>query len=240
MFKKTCLALLFAVSLNAHADLYTQPDTLLDENGAQLLEDWLGLGELEWTRRWYGEIGASSLDWHSAVDGLTHTVSVYRAINALEQEVLVGGYTANSWGGNVGWQTDPTAFIFNLTQPEFQADRGTSNSTYSYSNYFPLFGGGHDLNGGQTTIGNGGGQYADGYVAQGGYGHQQGTIDVGGGDNTSYNYNSNFRVMSLETYTFSITGTGVDAGNSTSVPIVLVGLLPLLGIYLTKRRKQAC
>jgi hypothetical protein len=224
---------LLAMSLNAQAGMVDPNSTLLDDAGAQMLEEWLGQGDLDWTSHWYGENGATTASWHGAVDNLTHTVSIFRAINALNQEVLVGGYTSQSWSG-AGYAYDSAAFIFNLTQPEYQAPlHYPQYGVYKNANYFASFGGGHDLSGGYLHLGNTGHHTYDGYVSNHSYDKSKGTIDAG--DNGDYTHNVNFRVLALETYTFS---AAAPQPSFSDVPLALAGLLPFLGLGLMARRKR--
>jgi MYXO-CTERM domain-containing protein len=217
----------------ANAGIVDPSSTLLDDAGATLLEGWLGQGDLDWNSEWYGGIGATSSSWHAAIDTLTHTVSIYKAINSLGQEVLVGGYTTNNWSGS-GYKVDSTAFIFNITQPEYQANTILTLSTYAIPQYFATFGGGHDLSGGYLNIGSTNGTWDDGYTNSHSYDTSQGTIDVGNGNPVGENgSNSSFRVIGLETFTFSAAAPEV-----TDTPAALVGMLPLLGLGLAFVRRR--
>lgn len=194
--------LLLMVGGAANAGTIDPNSRLLDDAGATMIEGWLGQGDLDWTSVWYGEAGATAASWHSTVDTLTHTVSIYRATNALNQEVLIGGYTTQSWSGNTIYKTDNDAFIFNLTQPELQEIVTPQYAIYPIPSYFANFGGGIDISGGAIFIGNPQSDNTDGSLRQYSYGTNQGTIDVGNGDNNAYNYSPNFKVRALETFTF--------------------------------------
>ena len=200
--KMAFAGLFLAVSGLTSAGMIDSEAVLLDDAGASLIEGWLGQGDLDWDSVWYAETntGATSASWHSVVDALTHTVSIYQAVNAVGQNVLVGGYTANDWSGS-SYKHDQAAFIFNLTYPEYQEVIHSSLATYADTSYFATFGGGHDLFGGRNELISNVDVHRDGYVYSHSYDLSKGTIDVG--DNIAYNNNNNFRVIALETYTFS-------------------------------------
>jgi len=172
---------------------------LLDEAEATLLEGWLGQGDLDWTSHWYGGVGAPATGWHAAADTLTHTVSIYKATNALGQEVLVGGYAVSDWSGNGVYKSDSTAFIFNLTQPEFQASINASKSILPIS---PLLEEGMIYMGVILLF-----EIPEILVLMVTL-EVKHTIcpkvllDVGNGNNIDYNNNPSFRITALETFTF--------------------------------------
>jgi len=64
---------------------------------------------------------------------------------------IFGGYTDQSWKWSYGYQYSTNAFIFSLKNyygyGYFKNDINNNyqDSTYSYYNYGPTFGGGHDI-----------------------------------------------------------------------------------------------
>ena len=200
--KPAIASLLIFVGTAANAGLIDSSSVLLNDADATQLETWLGHGDLDWDSIWYGTTGATSASWHSSVDDENNTVSIYSAINTLGQHVLVGGYTVNDWSGK-SYKSDVKAFIFNLTQPEYQANDDIRYSTSARNSYFATFGAGHDLFGGNMSIGNNDGAWNDGYVNNHSYDKNKGSIDVGtvGIAGVSHTI-SQFRILALETFTF--------------------------------------
>jgi TLD len=93
--------------------------------------------------------GERAVAFHSKCDNKGKTFFVAKTGTGK----LFGGYTSVAWqGGNgtCGWGSDPTAFLFSLTN-DFKHTQSTFNySNYEYSIYDcqshgPTFGGGHDF-----------------------------------------------------------------------------------------------
>jgi len=204
------LALLIAsgllISSTAHAGYLDSESKLLTLEGMNMLEEYMG-AEQNWDSIWYGEKGSQSSDWHSTVDQYTNTISIYRATNSQGLEVLVGGYNPSTWAGDNNYLFTTEAFIFNLTQPEFQTpDKYPNYAIYQNNGYFATFGRNHDLLGGYDTLGREG-DLTDGFVNSHSYSDGNNSIDTGywNGEeqNQETHYRSAFQVYSLETFRFS-------------------------------------
>ncbi|XP_022787222.1 uncharacterized protein LOC111327330 [Stylophora pistillata] len=91
--------------------------------------------------------GWSSRTFHSRCDNLGKTVTIIEA-----HGYIFGGYTSSSWTWNSGYTYSSNAFIFSLKNyygyGYFKKDIyywRRSYATYSYYNYGPTFGSGHDI-----------------------------------------------------------------------------------------------
>ncbi|RNA15586.1 BTB POZ domain-containing KCTD21 [Brachionus plicatilis] len=87
--------------------------------------------------------GFSAQNFHSKCDHLKKTLTIIKTTG----NYIFGGYTEQSWDGNVKWKDDPNAFIFSINNcikakvnPLY-----LSNAICCYSHYGPTFGGGHDI-----------------------------------------------------------------------------------------------
>jgi hypothetical protein len=99
--------------------------------------------------------GATSSNFHSKCDGKGPTVTVVK----LSTGKTVGGYATKSWKRS-GYNNDPAAFLFSLTNSFKHTIRRANYAQYSNPSYLPTFGGGHDLtlhnrrrNGGYCNLG---------------------------------------------------------------------------------------
>lgn len=205
----------------ANAGLINSNSVLLDDTKASQLENWLQVGDLDWDSIWYGTTGATSTDWHNAVDGVFNTVSIYNVTHS-GQDYLIGGYNANTWSSNPGWVHDVDGvwenFIFNLTtNVKAQTLQPLGNrrigqyATYNNPDYFATFGMGFDLTAGMVNLNNG-------------YTNDRGTYL---GDN--YNKSNiitgtsglkQFTINSLETFVFSSATATKYSSTSVNDPIV--------------------
>jgi hypothetical protein len=183
--------------------------TLLDQAGADDLESWLGAGDQTFINVFAGTAGATAASWHSAVDGSADTISIYEISYAGEQ-LLIGGYRSLVQTSNGGWQHDLEAFIFNLSSSRVMYGSDSHPSypgfeVYDESSYFSTFGAGHDLYGGENTLGSTNGAYANGPWS---YGYSSGENILG---TTSSGSVERFTVSALETYTLAPSAVPVPA-----------------------------
>lgn len=187
----------------------------LNDSHANQLETWLGVGDQDFTNIWSGTAGVSTAgSFHAAADGAGPTISIYSVTTnfGAGPDMLIGGYTSLSWGGSTGYQSDPTAFIFNLDSLEFQQALGDpSRSVYRNPNYFPTFGTGHDIFAGIGLLAtvNGSVSFSNftGYTNSNAYDSNQGQIsvagDFGAGSGSSGISFSHIAVQTLDVYTFA-------------------------------------
>lgn len=215
--------------------------SLLDQAGADQLENWLGIGDQDFTNVWTGSARVSTAtDFHSSVDGAGPTFSIFGITLSDGTKARIGGYTSLDWGGPSGYQYDSTAFIFNLDTLEVQFDQNHPQyAIYRNANYFSTFGGGHDIFAGYGSLGTCNGYNShtcDGYSYSHSYDPAQGQISVAN-DSGYYSGDSglaywHWSVDSLEVYTLS---------DATSVPEP--GTIALLGLGLAgmgvRRRMRA-
>jgi len=93
--------------------------------------------------------GASAASFHSACDGQIPTVTLIKCSGGY----AFGGYAGVAWSSPAfpgTWHACPSAFLFTVTNPhgdpitQFMSN-GDANAVYCYSEWGPVFGGGHDL-----------------------------------------------------------------------------------------------
>ena len=90
--------------------------------------------------------GFQASNFHTKADGIANTLTIIKTTNGN----IFGGYTVAAWNSNDIWQTDPTAFLFSLVNPQNVAPYKIMISELTYTIYSrsingPIFGGGHDL-----------------------------------------------------------------------------------------------
>lgn len=232
------IAALFVLPTFANAGVIDNKSVLLDEDGAELLEGWLGQGDLDWTQVWYGEAGATSQSWHDAVDDVDPTVSIYK-MSFQGNDYIVGGYTDISWEPDVNYVDgykigQSNSFIFNL-QTEKKFDHSRKGEINSSKRNFATFGQGYDLYGGRDVLGeNYGSNYVSSYKE-----YYFSDSDSNGITGKSFrNSGQNFVVMALETFTFNVAGTQTivnDVSVSCGFGLMSLGLL---GAGAVSSRKQ--
>lgn len=136
----------------------TGGSSLLDPSRELQLESWLGAGDQTFTTLFSATPGASSLDFHAAVDGKGATFALLQVSNPAGQSWLIGGYNPQSWSSTEGWHLTPTdaqrsAFVFNLTTASVYRQVPSTyilpsqglHQTYNASSLGPVFGSGADL-----------------------------------------------------------------------------------------------
>ncbi|EBA16351.1 hypothetical protein RSK20926_21539 [Roseobacter sp. SK209-2-6] len=221
--------------------------SLLSGSEADQFETWLGLGDQDFTNIWTGTAGVSTAaSFHAAVDGQGPTISIFDITMGDGSNARIGGYTALDWGGSSTYYNDPTAFLFNLTTGERQTTQHNLSSIYVHPNYFPTFGGGHDIVAGFGVLGtyNGNNSHPnhDGYSYSYTYDVGQGQISVagdsGGGSGNSGNHYSHWSINTLEVYTFATASPIAPVPLPAGFPL-LAGGLALLGFGANRRRRSA-
>lgn len=204
---------LFLISSFANAGTVTG-GALLQQGDANQIETWLGSGDLDFTNIYSGTAGVSSAaSFHAAADGTGATVSIYGITLANGDHARIGGYTTVDWGQpQADYYPNPVALIFNLDSLEAQFTQfSPQHAVYVNPEYFPTFGGGHDIWTGNVILGTCGGfftnEQCDGYSYSHSYDRDQGQITVAGDSgfesgNNGLSYTS-WSVNSLEVYTFA-------------------------------------
>jgi hypothetical protein len=212
---------------------------LLDQAGANQLESWLGVGSQTFTSIYDGTTGATAASWHSAVDGIENTISIYDALYG-GTSYLIGGYRSVAPTSSSGdFIDDADAFIFNLTSLFQQTNDnsyyqnnpvGDKKDMFDHVNYFPSFGGGYDIHGGIGSLGSF--AYVNGGYTYGAAGPEsRGSLNILGLLNNPYS-GTFITVAGLETYTFAPSAVPVPA----AVWLFSTGILGLVGF---NRRKTA-
>lgn len=198
---------------------------LLTNDYADQLEIWLGSGDQDFNNVWSGDTGATATSWHTAVDGIGPTISIYD-ITYDGTNYLIGGFTERDWGEYYSYKAGTNEFIFNLTS-NVKEDLGTypQYATYSNPSYFATFGGGHDIFGGINEIGERLGYAYQGYS----YGNAFNSNIVIGGSNFT-----NFTVNRLETYTFA----NAQSVESVPEPLTILGSLAAIGFGTLFKKKK--
>jgi hypothetical protein len=224
--KAIFLATAMVASPAVYAGVITGGDTL-DQNGANLLEGYLGTGDLDFTNISNLDAGALATTWHSDVYGHTNVISIYDVVYQ-GTSMLLGGYSSvghDGYGYTHMLGANNTNFIFNLTTGVLR-ESGTgqvdTHDQFDSSAHFATFGGGYDLYGSYGILGN---VIVDAYAYQsfsGGYSYG-GTSSLLG----SYPITDKFTVVGLESFVFA-------AVPEPSI-IALIGL-GLFGLSLSRRK----
>jgi hypothetical protein len=101
----------------------------------------------KWTLLYRGtRDGFGSKDFHSKCDGHSNTLTIVKAHGT---SYIFGGFTSINWNSSFLHKTNPSAFLFSLTnkdnRPSKMRQINTQYSIYCNSGYGPTFGGGPDL-----------------------------------------------------------------------------------------------
>jgi hypothetical protein len=220
--------------------------TLLSPADANQLETWLGEGSIALTNiftKTTGD-GQTSIDFHTAVDGMGRTFSVIEVLPGTYESLpaymtidrtIIGGYDPLSWSSTDGWHltytdAERTAFLFNLTSLVKHSQHLLSDSygeyqTYNGAGFGPTFGGGYDLS-----------MYSDlssgGYAYNVSYGPPSFTQNILSGE-AYYTGGLNYGTIEV----FTIAGAAVPEPSAW----ILWSLLGGVGIGLSwwRRRKAA-
>jgi len=92
--------------------------------------------------------GFVSSDFHSKCDGHSNTLTILKVKGS---EFIFGGFTTVNWDSSNGWKSDPSAFLFSLTNKEnkpvkMEIDPNEHQyAIYCDSRHGPIFGGGRDI-----------------------------------------------------------------------------------------------
>ena len=240
LWSRLCLALavLAATAGSASATTIVGGSNLLSSAGADLLEGWLGEGELELTNIFTKGPGDTSEECHDAVDGMGRTFSLIEVVDDQGNLVqIIGGYNPQSWSSVQDYNytypdAERTAFLFNLTSSEIQRQRLSTSElgteigvpqTLNYPNYGPTFGGGHDL-------------YTDALLSLGyAYSHTYGT-----GGNYGWGYGITgggyFVIGQIEIFTIALEDPNAPIPEPATMTLLGLGLA---GIAARARKKSS-
>ncbi|MCB1608583.1 MAG: TLD domain-containing protein, partial [Xanthomonadales bacterium] len=121
--------------------------SILSQAHADGIEQRIGQCGVYMTLRYRSDVdGEDSTTFHSLIDGITRTLTVYRVTSPVN--ALVSGYVDTPWTSNTGYTIVPVAssnaFITRLDTmthagPVYQYQK------FNRFNYGPTFGGGHDI-----------------------------------------------------------------------------------------------
>jgi WD40 repeat protein len=193
--------LIAAVMLAATAG-QAQATMLLTSGAETQIETWLGQGNLSFNELFSKVPGATSFDWHAAVDGLGPTVTLLEVINVLDpltqQPLVIGYYNPNSWSSSGDFYythnlSDRTAFLFNLNTDlklDQRLDARGQFQSYNALDYGPTAGGGFDL-------------YVDTYLINGASNNYSFGPTISSNTVIGVPYYSAYTFGRLETYSFS-------------------------------------
>ncbi|WGS84647.1 PEP_CTERM-anchored TLD domain-containing protein [Methylomonas sp. UP202] len=147
MMTTVCLSgvLLAASVMPAQAAIIVGGSSLLTETYLSQLENQLGEGPIALTNIFTKSPGATSVDFHNAVDNKGRTFVVMQAAEDNGNTAVIGGYNPESW--NSVAHTNPSqtsSFLFNLSDSQFFLQLG-AYITLNQSSYGPSFGSGYDI-----------------------------------------------------------------------------------------------
>ncbi|TNV78940.1 hypothetical protein FGO68_gene17340 [Halteria grandinella] len=84
----------------------------------------------------------AAAEFHKLCDNRSKTLTIVRTTEG----IIVGGYTSQFWNSTSSYKVDPTAWVFNLDQPNiFKVKPGGNNAIYANNDRGPTFGCGHIL-----------------------------------------------------------------------------------------------
>jgi hypothetical protein len=144
--------------------------------------------------------GMSASTFHTMCDDKGPTIVIYKNANTGE---VFGGYNPKSWNSSWNYNYGMDAFLFNLTYNYKlnQIDNYGNYQTYNGQNYFPTFGGGHDL-----YVNDGGNSgYCNPYSYE--------NPNIAGHSYLAGDYN--FTVSDIEVY--SLVPSGIKASGPTTI-----------------------
>jgi hypothetical protein len=136
--------------------LYLNEYSSIDQFKSQILSDnqpseLINLCEFstkdKWTLLYRGtRDGFGANDFHSKCDGNSNTLTILKAHGS---SYIFGGFTSIIWENSSGYNSDPNAFMFSLTNKDDQPCKmrqiDTDESILCCSGYGPTFGGGYDM-----------------------------------------------------------------------------------------------
>jgi hypothetical protein len=99
----------------------------------------------QWTLLYRGtRDGFRSNDFHAKCDGHSNTLTI---LKAKRSSFIFGGFASVCWDSSGFYKSDPSAFLFSLTnkdnQPFKMRQINTAKSIACHSAHGPIFGGGH-------------------------------------------------------------------------------------------------
>jgi hypothetical protein len=101
----------------------------------------------KWTLLYRGSRdGFGARNFHSKCDGNSNTLTILKVSGT---SYIFGGFTSITWESSSKFKSDPSAFLFSLTNRDNQPSKirqiNTNESIYCGSLYGPTFGGGKDI-----------------------------------------------------------------------------------------------
>jgi hypothetical protein len=101
--------------------------------------------------------GFGAANFHARCDNHNNTLTILKAKGS---SFIFGGFTSVTWNGSGQYKSDPSAFLFSLTNKDNQPCKmrqiNAQHSICCFPEFGPIFGGGHDIficNNANTTTG---------------------------------------------------------------------------------------